>query len=310
MKPGHLLCLLGAISSCARPDPSAGEIIRGHATFGPEVRALRPCGSAESLWIVDRSGLLENLHAELTAGRPPYEAIFVEVRASAAAPAAKGTGSDYTGQLNVESVRYAAAEARCDADWEEFELRARGNEPFWSVAVTGRTIRMRVMGRGERQWGVRTRAVGEVSLFLRGEERRLGSIELLFHERPCRDSMSGAYHHLTVTALSGGRLYTGCGFERNMTLDGARPRTWGEDTQLGVADLYPKQGAGVHYDILEVLVEGDHAAALVSERRKRGDEAGVQADVERLHYLFLERDSEGNWTPILDRMLNPSEEDR
>jgi putative lipoprotein len=189
-----------------------GEIVRGHVTYGHEVRTIRPCGSDDAAWAVDDSTTLWTLHQELTPNVQPYEELFVVVEGSWGPPPADGFGSDHPEALHVDRVLYAGLEGpACDADWDRFDFRALGNEPSWSaVAATG-TIRLSRMGQADQLWTMVTReAAGEGVRYASDGDATLGPIELLVTVEPCRDTMSGAYFAFSATLRLDSEELRGC----------------------------------------------------------------------------------------------------
>ena len=191
--------------------PTGSESIRGYAGFGHEVRSLRPCGSEEALWAIDRSGLLWELHGELAPRREPYEELFAVVRGRLAPPPEDGFGAGYAGGIAIDEVLYIAREGLgCETDWAGFEYRAQGNEPSWSVVVSNDAMRLSRLGEPQRAWvGLRERHTGEsVSFAGAGEDGT--PVELAIERAPCRDSMAGTYHALSATLRIGEERLEGC----------------------------------------------------------------------------------------------------
>lgn len=199
-------------------DPDAGvesgasmatdRVLRGMYTFAHEVRVLRPCGSAEALWVRDGTDLLRSLHGELRPGAEPYEEIFVAVRGSVGAPTATGFAADYDGELTVSEVQYAAREGLgCDTDWG-FRVRASGNEPFWTATVDGSGLRLSRPGEPDHTWTDAIVEAGGDTVRITVPSNTSPRIEL--RADTCRDSMSGAFSPWTARLRVGDRVLTGC----------------------------------------------------------------------------------------------------
>jgi len=197
----------------------AVEIYRGHAVFGHEVRSFQPCGVEEALWVVDESQLLAMLYDEFATGREPYAEVFAVVEAHRGPAPKEGFGADYGGSLEIAAVLYAGLEGPgCDAEWDTFRYRARGNEPFWMIDVTDTGMRLSQPGEADIRWPEAARATtAEGTRFTASGGSAAAAVELLITRQDCRDSMSGAYFAFTATARFGDLELSGC------TLVGARP---------------------------------------------------------------------------------------
>jgi putative lipoprotein len=198
--------LLGA-SACA-PGTPEGQIFRGLAVHGHEVRSFRPCGSEEALWAIDRQGVLWESHNELVPRREPYEEVFAVVAGRMGPAPTEGFGAEYPGRLDLDEVLYVAWEGfGCDTDWSGFDYRAYGNEPFWNVEVSPAGLRLNRLGSESRTWAdVRERAL-ENGVRYEGDGP---PIELTLVREPCRDSMSGAYFGMSARLVLGAEELRGC----------------------------------------------------------------------------------------------------
>ena len=95
------LLLAGCVSV-----PSAH--LRGHYTWGHEVRSFTPCGSTKSFWVVGELGLLQQLRAASEhSGTKPYQPIYIEVSGSPEAKASDGFAADYDGVYRFTEVHVA-----------------------------------------------------------------------------------------------------------------------------------------------------------------------------------------------------------
>jgi uncharacterized membrane protein len=185
-------------------------IVRGHYVFGHEVRSFRPCGEDETLWVVDGTDLLRDLHTELAPKTTPYAEIFVVAAGRIGPSPADGFGADYPGALSIEKVIYAAFEGfGCDFDWGNFTYRAQGNEPFWMVDVLPSEMRFARPGHDDQTWThVRKDQTDDAVIFHAiGEDR--STIQLVIETGPSRDTMSGAYYGLSARLILDGKTFTG-----------------------------------------------------------------------------------------------------
>jgi uncharacterized membrane protein len=191
----------------AAPEPG---VMSGFAVYGHEVRAFRPCDADEKMWVSDPSGLLWELHRDLALHREPYEEVFAIVEGRRGPPPTRGLGAGYAGTLEVTGVRYAALEGiMCNVDLSEFRYRASGNEPFWMALITAEAILVKMPGREDRFW--RDIRMQEVGGGIRFEATGpAGPVVIRIADRPCRDSMSGAYFAYSAGLSLDGTEFTGC----------------------------------------------------------------------------------------------------
>lgn len=132
-----------------------------------------------------------------------------------------GTGAGVMAMVRIEDgaiaeVRYAGPEGPdCSRLPPIGDVEARGNEPFWTVRVTGSTA---IVYRPDAMDGV-TYAGGAWSRPADGQWRFEASREnddalvLELTEAVCRDNMSGARYPFTARLTRGGRTARGCALE-------------------------------------------------------------------------------------------------
>ncbi|RXZ42813.1 META domain-containing protein [Crenobacter cavernae] len=102
---------------------------------------------------------------------------------------------------------------------EAAPLRARGNEPFWSLDI-GSTLRFAEAG------GLRVEGAAPPVRMVDGVRRYAGkvsgrAIDVAVTPRVCRDDMTGMPHPFSVSMAVDGRRYRGCGGEPVALLRGA-----------------------------------------------------------------------------------------
>jgi uncharacterized lipoprotein YbaY len=202
-----LLVLLPCPSG-AQPDPAARaeQVVRGFVTMTGQDVTFQPCGAAGSAPVIvtdETRGDLARVYRAV-AGQPG-QAVFMEVT---------GPAADATGRLLVRKVRRAAAEGvDCDEAWGTVSFRARGNEPFWSIAIAEQRITLDRPGESPVHVGpVKVRMEGKLTIYQ--AMTRAHRIELRVEERRCIDGMSGQYYPFAVEALIDEEVFTGCGEER------------------------------------------------------------------------------------------------
>lgn len=193
----------------------------GHAILGHEVRAFRPCGQTEDLWLEDLSRQLAALYEELVPQQPAYQPMFAVFDGTTASVTPDvGFGADYQGKVSVHSIRYAGFEGPgCAWDWEGFTYRASGNEPFWSLTLkAGQGAELNRLGHESITWS-RMKATANPD----GIQYRLGDMSspdasFTVYDQSCRDSMSGAYTALSGVLMLGKDSYRGCVIEGATTV--------------------------------------------------------------------------------------------
>ena len=115
-------------------------------------------------------------------------------------------------------------------------MRARGNEPFWSVDLSESAVVM-TTPEGESRWGApvldTTFDDGAVLFVAPGEQ---GEIAVKVLDRVCADSMTGMPHPQSVRVWANGQELQGCGGEPASLLQGPEWTVDGLDGKAPVAD--------------------------------------------------------------------------
>jgi len=187
----------------------APELIRGLYTFGHEVRALRPCGEDEALWVIDKTKMLGQLYGKLDEAGQGGVQIFVIFNGNIGPAPADGFGAEYAGSVTVEEILYAAFEGhRCDFDLAGFVYRASGNEPFWLVEVLSDRMRLIRPGFPDLVWPGLTMETTGNGVVWRGSGGEFPAA-LTIGPGPAYDSMSGAYFHQKASFDLDGQIFKG-----------------------------------------------------------------------------------------------------
>ena len=186
-------------------------IFRGLAVFGHEVRTFQLCGADSVLWAVDESGVLWDVHKELAPPSGPGAALFAVVDGRRGPAPVDGFGADFPGALVVTRVHYLGLEGPdCGFNWDDFQYRGVGNEPFWAVNVTADGMRLTRPGVDDLFWPAVTRIEnGDELRFVGagGDEHPIA--ELVVTPVPGRDTMSGSYFGWSATLEFDGEILRG-----------------------------------------------------------------------------------------------------
>jgi uncharacterized membrane protein len=195
---------------------------RGHAVYGHEVRAFRPCGYEQQLWVLEPSGPLWELYQEITASTEPSAEVFCAVTGTRRRAPQEGFGADYAGSLHIEHVWYVGREGPgCNDDWGLYRYRAYGTEPFWSAEISERGIRLTRLGYADLVWDRYRSEATDNGIRLIGIGGPAGvDVEILIFDRPCRGAMSGAYFGLSATVLCDDLELQGCVLRGAVIADG------------------------------------------------------------------------------------------
>lgn len=126
------------------------QIFKGYAVYGHEVRSFQPCDAGEALWVIDKHGTLWQLYKEQALHHQPYLKLFAIVKGQSGLVPVEGFGAEYAGSLSIEKVLYIASERfNCKYNWQQYSLRALGNEPYWTATVLADHIIVTQLGEPE-----------------------------------------------------------------------------------------------------------------------------------------------------------------
>lgn len=190
------------------PAESSLAIKRGIVTGEGDHATFRGCDDPTELWLVDGEGALTQLLTEDTTS------LYVESYGERGPvpddlPAAKGQA----GAFMLEQLLYAAStgEGRgCDRPVPDNVVSARGNEPFWAVAVTQTgMVWKQPEDPKEITLGELQAQDAEGTVGYRAADAR-HKLELQIEAQACRDSMSGEYFAFAARAVLDGREFKGC----------------------------------------------------------------------------------------------------
>lgn len=206
-----LVAALGACAPAAHEgehpaavEPAAAEsFVRGTILPGDNLR-LRSCGQEGSLPLRPIDLFTRNLLDEMTSAGEPVYAEFM------------GRIGGRVPTMTLTRLIHAALETRgCEGPAPDYELRAQGNEPFWSVEIRGNTAMWTTpedLEGSEFEIASRERVGNGWLIDASAGDTRLG---ISFAGTPCRDSMADAWFGFTVQLELGDIEYRGCGRSGN-----------------------------------------------------------------------------------------------
>ncbi|SDI02207.1 putative lipoprotein [Pseudomonas benzenivorans] len=214
-----LFALLPLFASCQtfedKPHDASANLIRLQGELQREAGQLlfRPCQEQRRLVIGNdgATGIMRD-SAELLADGPGP--LFADVRGRLAASQQAGVD----GQLALSQVYRLQREGQgCDdLNFKRTTLRASGQEPGWSVAVSGHGLVLNRPGAEPLALPYLEEQLPEGRLNLTSEANGQ-RLELWLAPQRCVDGMSGAVQHLAAELRLNGQVLRGCGY-----LGGAR----------------------------------------------------------------------------------------
>jgi uncharacterized membrane protein len=193
------------------PAESSLAIKRGIVTAAGDHGIFRSCDDKAELWLIDEA---DGTITQMLTEDPASTVFYVEAYGERDAVPDKLTAAKgQAGVFTLEQLLFAspASEGRgCEQAAADYVVSARGNEPFWSLTVTGAGMQWKQPDTPE---GVTfsdlqsENAEGTVSYVASAENRKL---QLTIDAQPCRDSMSGDYFAFTANAALDGKEFKGC----------------------------------------------------------------------------------------------------
>lgn len=215
-----LFALLPLFAGCqmfaTQPEPAAPTVrLQGELSTSNGTLQFRPCGEQRRLNIGNdgNSDIMREAALLLADGPGP---LFADLRGQLAASSAEGGD----GKLQLSEVYRIQREGPgCDEPgFNRLLLRASGNEPDWSLSVTGKGLALFRPGQPVLALPYLEEALpdGRYSLSSEANGQRL---ELWVAPQRCTDSMSGTVQHLSAELRLNGQVQRGCA-----SIGGARSR--------------------------------------------------------------------------------------
>lgn len=190
-------------------DPSANQIrLQGELRLEGGRMLFSPCLEQRTFVITNDSStsIAREAGGLLSEGPGP---LFADVRGRLAA--SKQSGVD--GQLALSQVYRVQREGNgCDdPNFKRTLLQASGQEPFWSVSVSGRGLVLNRPGQPPLALPYLEEQLPDSRLNLTSEANG-ERLELWVAPQRCTDSMSGTVQHLSAELRLNGEVMRGCAY--------------------------------------------------------------------------------------------------
>ncbi|NQD94417.1 hypothetical protein HP532_17380 [Pseudomonas sp. CrR25] len=209
-----LFALLPLFASCQvfsdKPRDNSPQDIRLQGELGRDAGQLlfRPCHE-QRRFVISNDGATSIVRetAELLGDGPGP--LFADLRGRLAASDKAGVD----GRLALSQLYRLQLEGQgCDdLNFKRTTLRASGQEPFWSVAVSGQGLILERPGQPPLALPYLEEQLPEGRLNLTSEANGQ-RLELWVAPQRCVDSMSGAVQHLAAELRLDGQVMRGCGY--------------------------------------------------------------------------------------------------
>ncbi len=190
-----------------QPEPPVPlQRLQGELSAGSSGLLFRPCGEQRQ-FSISNDGTTDIVReaAELLADGPGP--LFADISGQLGASTAK----DVAGQLQLSEVYRIQREGPAcnEAGFQRLLLRANGNEPDWSLSVTGKGLALFRPGQPALALPYLEEALpdGRFNLTSEANDQRL---DLWVAPQRCTDSMSGTVQHLSAELRLDGQIYRGC----------------------------------------------------------------------------------------------------
>jgi len=190
-------------------DPLANQIrLQGELRLDAGQLLFRPC-LEQRTFLIANDGTTSIAREAATLFSDGADTLFADVRGRMSA--SKQPNVD--GQLALSEVYRVHAEGRgCDdPNFKRTTLQANGQEPFWSVSVSGQGLVLNRPGQPPLALPYLEEQLPEGRLNLTSEANG-ERLELWVAPQRCVDSMSGAVQHLSAELRLNGDVMRGCAY--------------------------------------------------------------------------------------------------
>lgn len=221
MRLSRIFCfaLLPLLASCqvftvktAEPENEQTRM-QGELSLSAGQLLFRPCQEQRQFIVnsAGATGLSRDANGLFSAG---HSSLYVDMRGQLQANTQKGVDGQF---VPSEIYRVQAQGQGCaDINYARTLLRASGNEPQWSIAVSNQGMVLNRVGQEPQALPYLEEQLPEGRLNLSSEANGQ-RLELWVAKQRCVDSMSGAVQHMSAELRLNGEVLHGCAF-----LGGAR----------------------------------------------------------------------------------------
>ena len=201
-----LLTLTASLSACqfysSMTDTSSSQVstrMQGNITHSEGQWLFQPCGTQHSYIVNSSTELNQELIPMIT-------------------EAPQGVFADLSGQLDATQQRFTPTQryrlqiegpACNDPDLARLQLRASGNEPFWSILQTPRGLIFNQMNQASIALPYIEEELGNGRFYISSEANEQ-NLKLWITPKQCIDSMSGTIYHLQAQVQWNQETLTGC----------------------------------------------------------------------------------------------------
>lgn len=214
-----LLCF-----SCGQRTKSTGEsagsmpdtvLVNGIYTYSRELSSFLECGNdSTTYWLADPDSLLGTEAREFQFFPTDRNSVFAELEA-VKLPSQEGESlaAQYDSTLKVIRVLNVSAKS-FQTDCFPFDFWCLGNEPFWSVEISGgeNIIRLYDLGTESAYYYqyVEPAVEGNTHTYDIPAEAEQPPMKITVKEENCSDGMSDRTYDYSVTVSTGDRTLEGC----------------------------------------------------------------------------------------------------
>lgn len=199
--------------SGSSPQPDT-VTVKGIYTYGQEISRFMECGDdSTSYWLSDPDSLLRPKAEEFEFFTQAWNSVFAEVEAVRLPPAGEGFAAEYDSLLKVVRVLNVTAK-NFRTECFPYDFWCLGNEPFWSVEISGgeNLVRLTDMGTESAYFYQYVEPAVEETTYTYDipAEADQPPLKIVVKKEECSDGMSDRNYDYSVTVQAGDRALKGC----------------------------------------------------------------------------------------------------
>ncbi|HYH57303.1 MAG TPA: hypothetical protein VD772_11865, partial [Anseongella sp.] len=194
-----------------RPDTLT---LKGIYTYGEEISRFMECGNdSTSYWLSDPDSLLAPKAKEFEFFAQAWNSVYTELEAVKLPRSQEGFAAEYDSLLEVVDV--LAVEAKSfRTECFPYDFWCLGNEPFWSVEISGseNLVRLTDLGTESAYYYqyAEPSVEGDVYTYAIPAEAKQPPVKILIKKEECSDGMSERRYDYSVRVEAGDRTLNGC----------------------------------------------------------------------------------------------------